>query len=118
MQRNRIKTANEVWAKLCDFCIVGAKEDGVSSAPVRSVVCCLSLIVFAPNFAAGTPAQERSEELTRSIQKCKDDEPFRKVLDNEVGQQILTVVTSKLEQLKKTMKTSIARGSIVSPFRI
>ena len=72
----------------------------------------LSVIVFAPNFPAGTPAQERAEELTRSIQRCKEEEPFRKALDNEIGKQILTVATSKLEQLKKTMKSSASLADV------
>ena len=66
----------------------------------------VSVVVFAPNFPAGTPAEERIQELARSIQRCKDEEPFRKALDNEIGKQILSVATSKMEQLKKTMKTS------------
>ena len=79
---------------------------------MKSVVYGMSVIVFAPNFPANTTAEERGQELKKAIHRCKDDGPFHKALDSDVGRQIVAVATSKMEQLEKTMKTSASLADL------
>ena len=87
-------------------------EEGISSPAVKSVVYGMSMIVFAPNFPAGTTAEERCRELKKAIQRSQGDEACFKALTNEVGKQIVAVATAKMEQLQKTMKVSASLSDL------